>query len=306
MSKSTKSRAAGLILCMLGGLAAASGQGATSDTTSAPAAAGASAETGAGDEASALSASLVDRAQKQVDLIRALVADGTLPKSRLEEAEAKLADAQDEATLSETLYGVMRLQDMTAQQAEAMVQAAQRRVERQTALVEARQKLLDSGVIARSELASYQEELEARRRVLLLAQSRATLLEQLRLMAETEQRLERAAHAPTNVLIRYDGDGVFDLADLPAISSEFEKRFHHELPISALGQTLVHQSMGLDHHNRVDVALNPDQPEGLWLRRLLEQLHIPYLAFRSAVAGAATAPHIHIGPGSTRLKLASR
>jgi hypothetical protein len=64
--------------------------------------------------------------------------------------------------------------------------------------------------------------------------------------------------------------------------------------------------MGLDHRNRVDVALNPETSEGLWLRQLLEKLHIPYLAFRSAVAGAATAPHIHIGTGSSRLKLASR
>ena len=96
------------------------------------------------------------------------------------------------------------------------------------------------------------------------------------------------------------------MGDLTAISAQFEKRFHHALPVSALGQTLLHQSMGLDHRNRVDVALNPDQPEGLWLRALLERLHVPYLAFRSAVAGAATAPHIHIGTGSTRLKLAQR
>ena len=52
---------------------------------------------------------------------------------------------------------------------------------------------------------------------------------------------------------------------------------------------------------RSDIALNPDAPEGVWLRSLLERLHIPYLAFRSAVAGAATAPHIHIGTGSARL-----
>ncbi len=107
-------------------------------------------------------------------------------------------------------------------------------------------------------------------------------------------------------MVRYDGNGLFDLGDLTAISSEFERHFHHPLPISALGQTLVHQSMGLDHRNRVDVALSPDQPEGLWLRALLERLHVPYLAFRAPVAGAATGAHIHIGTGSTRLKLALR
>ena len=79
-----------------------------------------------------------------------------------------------------------------------------------------------------------------------------------------------------------------------------KSEFHHTLRVSALGPTLVHQSMGLDNRNRVDVALNPDEAEGLWLRRFLERLHVPYLAFRSALPRAATAPHIHIGTGSTR------
>jgi hypothetical protein len=256
----------------------------------------------------ALSTVLLERAQNEVARIKALVENGTLPKTSLEEAEARLADAQDQAILSETLYGQARLQDITPAQAQAMVEAAQRRVDRQTAIVAERQKLLDTGILARSEFTSYQDELASRQRVLELAKSRATLVDDLRRMAETEQRFERAAQAPElkDVMIRYDGNGLFTLDDLPTISSEFEKRFHHPLPISALGQTLVHQSMGLDHRNRVDVALNPDLAEGIWLRQLLEKLHVPYLAFRSAFTGAATAPHIHIGTGSTRLKLAMR
>jgi hypothetical protein len=281
-------------LCMLGSLSAAAQSEAAGDTPPTP------------ESTSALSDALVNRAQNEVARIKALVDQGTLPKSLLEEAQARLADAQDEAILAETLYGTVRLQDMTAEQAAAMISAAQRRVDRQSAMVTDRQKLLDGGIISKSEFASFQNELDSRTRVLELAQNRAKLLEQLRAMAEIEQRLERAARTPSNVLIRYDGNGLFNLSDLPAISSEFEKQFHRALPISAFGQTLVHQSMGLDHRNRVDVALNPDQPEGIWLRQLLERLHVPYLAFRSAVAGAATAPHIHIGPGSTRLKLASR
>jgi hypothetical protein len=50
--------------------------------------------------------------------------------------------------------------------------------------------------------------------------------------------------------------------------------------------------------------LNPDQPEGVWLRTYLSSNEIPYFAFRSAVSGKATGPHIHIGPGSTRLRAA--
>jgi hypothetical protein len=251
---------------------------------------------------------MVERAQTEVARIQGLVEDGTLPKSRLKEAESRLADAQDDQILWETLYGSVRIEDMTSAQGQAMVEAAQRRVDRQSSIVADRRKLLDTGIIARAEFTSYQDELEARQRVLQLAENRAKLLDELKQMAETEQRLEHAAQATglKDVMIRYDGNGLFTLDDLPTISSEFEKRFHHALPISARGQTLVHQSLGLDHTNRVDVALNPDLAEGIWLRHFLEKLHVPYLAFRGALAGAATAPHIHIGTGSTRLKLAMR
>jgi len=257
-----------------------------------------------------LSATLVQRAKNDVVRIEALVADGTLPKTALGEAKAKLADAEDEEILFETLYGELHTENMTDAQAREMLAAAQRRVDRQQALITERQTLLDSGIMARSELAVFQDELDSRHRVLDLAKNRVQLRNELLQMAEAERALERAAQAGAaslnGVMIRYQGNGLFSLSDLPTISTEFEKRFHSALPVSALGQTLVHQSMGLDHRNRVDVALNPDSSEGVWLRQLLERLHVPYLAFRSAVAGAATAPHIHIGPQSTRLKLASR
>ena len=73
------------------------------------------------------------------------------------------------------------------------------------------------------------------------------------------------------------------------------------MPISANGETSVHRALGFDHRGRVDVAVMPDQPEGIWLRHYLEAHNIPFYAFRSAIAGKATGAHIHIGPGSTRL-----
>jgi len=255
----------------------------------------------------ALSTALLERAEHEFAKIKALVDEGTLPKSHLIEAQSALSDAQDEAILAQTLYGQPRVQDMTSDQAKAMVDAPQRRVDRQQTIVEDRQKLLDNGILARSEFTAFQDELALRQRVLDLARNRAKLEQELQQMANVEQQFESAAQAGAAakyVMIRYEGNGLFNLSDLTAISNQFQKRFHHPLPISALGQTLMHQSMGLDHRNRVDVALSPDQPEGIWLRQLLESLHVPYLAFRSAVAGAATAPHIHIGTGSTRLKLA--
>jgi hypothetical protein len=53
----------------------------------------------------------------------------------------------------------------------------------------------------------------------------------------------------------------------------------------------------------VDVAINPDQPEGVWLREYLTANKIPFFAFRQAVPGKATGAHIHLGPMSTHLKL---
>ncbi len=259
--------------------------------------------------ADALSQGLLDRAQFEVDKIKVLVEQGTLPRARLIEAEEQLADARDEVTLSRTLYGQNHVQDITPQQAIAMTDAANRRVERQRKIVDDRRALVDSGILARSDFEALEQELTARESVVELVNNRVKLLDELKQMAEAEKRLEAlqsSARSLSSVMIRYDGNGLFQLSDLKVISGQFERKFHHALPVSALGQTALHQSMGLDHRNRVDVPLNPNEPEGLWLRGLLERLHIPYLAFRSAFAGAATAPHIHIGLGSSRLALANR
>jgi hypothetical protein len=257
----------------------------------------------------ALSTTLVQRAEDEVARIKALVEGGTLARIQLDQAEAKLVDVKDEAILMNTLYGPTSLQNMTDEQTNAMLAAARRRVDRQEKLVSDRRTLLEAGVLARSELAAFEAELDARKRVLTVAEDRIRTRNDLRAMADAEARFERAARLAADskqAMLRYDGNGLFKLSDLRVISAGFEQHFHHVLPVSAVGETLLHESMGLDHRNRADVALNPDSAEGAWLRKLLESLRIPYLAFRSAIAGAATAPHIHIGPGSVRLALAKR
>jgi hypothetical protein len=108
----------------------------------------------------------------------------------------------------------------------------------------------------------------------------------------------------TRIAERYDGDGIFRDAEFKKVLLAYEKHFAHPLPISARGETALHRSLGFDHRGRVDVALNPDQPEGVWLRQFLAALKIPYFAFRAAIPGQATAPHIHLGPPSTRLHAA--
>ncbi len=48
----------------------------------------------------------------------------------------------------------------------------------------------------------------------------------------------------------------------------------------------------------VDVALHPEDLEGLFLIDLLETWGLPYIAFHTGVPGQATGAHIHIGPPS--------
>ena len=262
------------------------------------------------DDASAAYTALANarltQAKSEVERIRVLVNQGALPNSWLQDAELKLADAQDEETLSQLFYGKPRVQDITDDDAKAMIDAASRRVDREAAVVAHQQELVNQGVMARAEIDTVQRELESRRRILSLAENRVKLMQELREMATAEARLQsqNPSGALRNVMIRYDGNGIFHIAELPSISQAFERQFHRPLPVSALGQTALHQSLGLDHRDRVDIALNPDGVEGVWFRQYLEQLHIPFLAFRSAIAGAATAPHIHLGTGSNRLKLA--
>jgi len=66
----------------------------------------------------------------------------------------------------------------------------------------------------------------------------------------------------------------------------------------------LHTSLGFDHTGRVDVGVNPDDEEGQWLRGQLQTLRVPYTVLRAMIPGKSTAPHIHIGLQSTRLKSA--
>lgn len=254
---------------------------------------------------------LVLSAMRNVDRIQSLVDQGALPKKRLDQALRDLDDARDQAILTRALYGVSRIQDLRPEDAAEMVDAAERRVERQRIAVAERNQLVDAGVLAKAEIAPQVQELESRQSTLELARGRRLLLEQLAAMAKAEIEFERAKEAalstPKDAMFRFDGATQFHIDDdLKSIESAYQKEFHTPLPVSALGQTALHEALGFDHRDRVDVALNPDQKEGVWLRALLERHGIPYIAFRDAVAGSATAPHIHIGAGSLRLRTASR
>jgi hypothetical protein len=250
----------------------------------------------------------VERAQTEADRARALVEAGALPRVRLAEVERDLADARDDDVLRRMLYGMTSVEELTEGQIGEMLDASRRRVARQREKVEQARKLVEAGVSPRTSLSPFLEELDRRRRTEDLAESRARLFRELAEMVKREQVLEAALEAEpdvaTKIAERYEGSGVFRLVQLKGLMAAFEKEFHRPLPISARGMTALHARLGFDHRERADVALQPDQPEGVWLRRRLEALKIPYIAFRGFDPGASTAPHIHIGPPSGRLRVA--
>jgi len=80
----------------------------------------------------------------------------------------------------------------------------------------------------------------------------------------------------------------------------FISRFGRSLPVSAFGQSTLHNRLGFDHRNGIDVALHPDSYEGRALLSFLRTRGIPFIAFRHPVRGIATGAHIHVGNPSPR------
>ena len=240
------------------------------------------------------------RARLNIQRLRTLVDAGALPRVQLEQAEDALGDAQDLAVLRRTMYG----QDITEEQASDMVAAAQRRLDRRQKQLDRLRGLIDSGIVAKNDLDPLEEQVGYARKEYDLAVSRAKLNHELVEMARAEQdrlAIDKSAAAGAHASVRYDGSGVFTPVQFQQVSAAFEHRFAKPLPVSAMGETAVHRALGFDHRGRVDVALNPDEPEGAWLRQYLEARRIPYFAFWQALPGKATGAHIHIGPESTRL-----
>jgi Outer membrane efflux protein len=104
----------------------------------------------------------------------------------------------------------------------------------------------------------------------------------------------------TTSFIRYNGAGAWSLAQAGKIEMFFQQTFKRPLPIAVFGQGAIHNQWRLDHHNAMDISLNPDGAEGQALINFLQGNGIPFSAFRTAIPGVATGPHIHIGMPSHR------
>jgi hypothetical protein len=233
------------------------------------------------------------------------VQQGVLPVNDLAKAQDDLNDALDMSILR---YSAITT-DLLPEQADQMVAVAERMfLRRQKRSMQTRQ-LVETGILARSEADASTSDVISAKLQLDLAIERARLVKDLALqkqLAEVETEAESHPEWNGQVYTRYDGNGVFTRADFDKISAAYFRTFGHMIPVSADGQTAVHTALGFNHAGRIDIALNPDQPEGVWLLRYLQRNKIPYYAFRGAVAHKATGAHIHLGTASTRLTASTK
>jgi hypothetical protein len=248
---------------------------------------------------------VVTQARQELSRLREQLNAGLVPASRLLEAQEAIEDALDESVLDHTLYGRLQIEDLNEGQASHMLAAAERRAARAQAKVDRGKELVASGIAAPGMFADVASELSRRRETLDLAKTRAGLLMEIVEVAWAEAG---SADGPEGTLPGIwkpkefvDGDHLLEPQDIRDLTLAYEDTFHEPFPVSARGATAVHRAMGFDHTGRIDVAVTPDSAEGVWLRKYLESKSIPYYAFRVAIAGKATAPHIHIGPGSVRI-----
>lgn len=186
--------------------------------------------------------------------------------------ETNVRKAQDQVTKLRELYAQGLISKNALDESEAKVAEAQAKV------VEVRQQMANADT-----------------------QIADTLVE-----AQTEAQMARARPAPsgslvrTTAYIRYNAPGAWLLSEAWKVQRFFLQKFGRPLPISAFGQSAIHDQWRLDHHNAMDVPMSPDGVEGQALMEFLRANHIPFSAFRMAIPGTATGPHIHIGQPSHR------
>ena len=186
--------------------------------------------------------------------------------------------------------------------AQSLVELQQAEVEKLTKSTDLLRQLYSEGLIARVELEKSEQELtaaqarvEETKKADELAKVQAQEIAKAQALAKTKTFVK-----PTSMITRSTA-GNWSIANLSTVQQFFSSTFGKPLPTSAVGQSATHNRMGWDHRNSVDVGLHPDSSEGRTLIAYLQTAGIPFLAFRGAVPGVATGPHIHIGSPSHRL-----
>jgi hypothetical protein len=178
----------------------------------------------------------------------------------------------------------------------------ERTVEAATEKQERMRGLFKDGLVSKHDLEAAErvrEDAEGK-----IAETRVLIAQSEHMIAEAKlaDEIERASASPSGgAVIRYEGRAAWSLAKVDKVESFFSKAFGYPLPVSALGQTTLHERMGFAHQNAVDVAVHPDSAEGQQLMQYLRKSGYPFIAFRAALPGSATGAHIHVGKPSLRI-----
>lgn len=245
-------------------------------------------------------------------------------RSRAKGRGAKVGAAQSKKTADEPATEVARLRAQYVQATkdyksslEQLLPFYEADVKRAEEKLAKTKELYAQGLIARRDVERDEAEAAAAREK--VAAVRGQLKSADEQMAETLVEAEaeelaakeaaRAAKAPraggglvqTTVYIRYGGARAWSLSEAGAVERFFAGKFGRALPISSFGQSAVHDRWGYDHHNAMDVGLSPDSTEGRALMEYLRSTGVPFTAFRFAIPGTATGPHIHVGRPSHRV-----
>lgn len=195
---------------------------------------------------------------------------------------------------------------------EALIRGQEAAIAADEVKLEQLRKLVADGLVARVELenaeallAGLRTNLETFKKNVADSEQMIVELRKAEEMAKAKPLLAARTSSTRSFLkptvMRYGGQGGWSLNGLTAVQGFFLSNFGQVLPVSALGQSATHNRLGYDHRNAVDVALHPDSVQGKALIGYLQSQGIPFLAFRAAVPGVATGPHIHIGSPSHRI-----
>lgn len=180
-------------------------------------------------------------------------------------------------------------------------------VKREALVIEKQRVLVEVGAVAKQDIQKGEASLAVTQAKLDAARKQIADTDILIAEVRADEQLAKMPPVPvggyrmTSALIRYNGPYRWVLSDSARVQSYFISSFGRQLPISAYGQTAVHDRMGFDHSNSIDVAVHPDSTEGKMLMNYLRSVGIPFIAFRQAVPGSATGAHIHVGSPSRRI-----
>ena len=233
-------------------------------------------------------------------LVLSVPAPGAAQPAELPELRAKARQSRAEQLRATRDYKASL--DRLLAVRESDVQRAEEHLQRVRSLV-------DQGMVARADLDTAERAAATARRKLDEAWGEALLAASLIakvLAAEqlaTAETLRPGTEQATASLVRYRGRSAWRLAMTSGLQEFFTRTFSRGLPVSAYGQTALHEKLGFDHRNAIDVAVHPDSPEGLAVMDWLRRAGLSFIAFRQAVPGAATGAHIHVGEPSQRLAL---